>query len=57
MLKPVIAVDKMIKIMQPQYLGPDFIQYDWIQSLGIGLFLTTSNKKHKQQTNGAHFAH
>lgn len=57
MLKPVIAVDKMIKIMQPQYLGPDFIQYDWIQSLGIGLFLTTSNKEHKQQTNGAHFAH
>lgn len=44
MLKPVTVVGKVIKTMQPQYLGPDFKQYNWTLSLGIGLFLTTGNK-------------
>lgn len=57
MLKPVIAVEKVIKTMQPQYLSPDSKQYNWTHSLGIGLFLTTSNKEHKLQANGVNYAH
>lgn len=57
MLKPVIAVYKVIKTMQPQNLDPSFKRYNWIHSLSLGRFLTTGNKEHKLQTSGVHYAH